>query len=109
LPVRKLIGTKSEQQDDKIDTQQREMEEEAYSLFKSEKVPGFGQFDSLLIICKNVDACSVLDKTFNAVRSSGTIVIYSADSAVRIYYDLIISRFRLFRWLAPISNNEPVF
>ncbi|CAD5223501.1 unnamed protein product [Bursaphelenchus okinawaensis] len=51
-------------------------QEEAVTWFDGD-IPNFGRYDSLLVICKNVSPVSVLDLTFKAVRTSGTVVVYS--------------------------------
>lgn len=78
-----------------MDPNQRELENEALEWFKTESLPNFGCYDTLLIICKNVDACSVLERTLSAVRPSGTIVVYSPSSTVsQNFFGIYLSYFR---------------
>ncbi|KAI6192412.1 hypothetical protein M3Y97_00334700 [Aphelenchoides bicaudatus] len=65
-----------------VDPKQRELEDEALSWFKTDGIENFGRYDSLFVICRNADACAVLDKTLSAVRTSGTVVVYSPNSSV---------------------------
>ncbi|KAI6210220.1 hypothetical protein M3Y96_00304700 [Aphelenchoides besseyi] len=78
LPVGRLLGNE-EVKSEKV--------EEALSWFEEARTPGFGRFDSLLIVCKNASAVSVLEKTFRAVRSAGNLVVYSPNSA-----DVVLAR-----------------
>ncbi|KAI6180464.1 hypothetical protein M3Y98_00722600 [Aphelenchoides besseyi] len=91
LPVGRLLGNE-EVKSEKV--------EEALSWFEEARTPGFGRFDSLLIVCKNASAVSVLEKTFRAVRSAGNLVVYSPNSAVsstfshanRRFQDVVLAR-----------------
>ncbi|CAD5232890.1 unnamed protein product [Bursaphelenchus xylophilus] len=51
-------------------------QEEAVRWFDGE-IAGFGQYDSLLVISKNISIVSVFELAFRAVRTSGTVLAYS--------------------------------
>ncbi|KAI6231537.1 hypothetical protein M3Y95_00392300 [Aphelenchoides besseyi] len=78
LPLGQLLGN-GEVKSKKV--------EETLSWFEEARTPGFGGFDSLLIVCKNASAVSVLEKTFRAVRSAGNLVVYSPNAA-----DVVLAR-----------------